>query len=262
MTTTTDDTIAPEILPYLKELRRRLAGLPEEERVELLADLETHLEEIVSDEADGSLADRIGTPTAYADEFAASIGVEEAPESSRSMMEPISDAFHRIGDRLATERVQRLLDDLRPAWWTIRGLAIGIALTWTWFDFGNRESPTAVHLLGWITVVGVILVSIRAGRSRENSLGWKRFSTGLTVVGTVALLFAFAGMSDRLDGSYYVGHVYGEFDQFMYFEGEYYPPGEVGFTQDQFTQEQLDWMVRNRWIPPMTTTTLEHGSTP
>ncbi|MEN8235193.1 MAG: hypothetical protein ABFR89_09760, partial [Actinomycetota bacterium] len=108
MTTTTGDTVAPEILPYLKELRRRLAGLPEEERLELLADLETHLEEVVSEETDGTLADRIGTPVAYADEFAASIGVDDVPEPSRSALEAFSVAVRSMGDHPAFERARRL----------------------------------------------------------------------------------------------------------------------------------------------------------
>lgn len=211
MMTTAELASYPEILPYLEALERKLGDLPEDERVDLLRDLGSHFEEILTDESETSLADRIGTPDAYADEFAASIGLDDVPEPTRPLPDVLSDVLRRLDEHRMTERVRRIWIEMRPAWWTIRGAAIGLLLAWNWLFPSDPDIMAPARLLTGAIVLGVIGASMRIGHNRDRNRGWRWLSYAATVAGLLAALALMANLSARMTTSYYINDTYGPY---------------------------------------------------
>jgi len=205
---TTKAPTSPQIQPYLDVLETKLRNLSEDERVELLGDLESHLDEIPTDESDTTLAERIGTPDAYAEEFAASIGLEVTPLPAKSLTETISASLRRIGDHAATERAQRLWEEMRPAWWTIRGLAIGLFLSWNYLGPGNPDSLWVMQFFSGALVIILVGVSMRIGRNRGRNRTWRWLSISVSVLGVLAAFALVANISARMDPNYQGGGYY------------------------------------------------------
>ncbi len=208
---TTRERTSPQIQPYLDMLETHLVELPTDERAELLSDLEGHLEEILADDSQDSLSDRIGTPAAYAEEFLASVGISGSTVHNRSLTARVSESLRRIGEHAATDRMRGVRDEMRPAWWTIRGLAIGLLLMWNYLWPGNPNFP-------WILVTGavvmlpwVIWASMRVGRNRQRTSGWKWLSIAITIAGVFTVFALAANVSARLDPNTYGygSHPYG-----------------------------------------------------
>lgn len=168
-------TTNAEVRDYLAEVDRLLDDLPDDERRELLDDLEQHLLEVAAED-DGSLRERLGPPEVYAAELRASAGL--APHTAASDM-PVGERLRRrlrassigtIAELSAVRAVRELLPELRPVWWVLRGYLAAVAID----AFLLRANPTGglpwpsidgSTLLGTALVALCVLVSIVAGRA-------------------------------------------------------------------------------------------------
>ncbi len=228
--TTAELTTSPEVLPYLKSLERRIGDLPKEERVDILGDLESHLEEILKDEAGTPLVDRIGTPGAYAEEFAASIGLEDVPEPSVPVSEAFSDALRRLSQHPIVMRACSIRTEMRPVWWTLRGAAIGLPMTWNWFF--SESDGTSRWILRWVAaviVLGIIGVSMRIGRNQDRSRGWKWLSSAATIAGIFAGLLLMTNVAAQMSNNAYYpyedqGYMIQNGDYLIDENGQWYAP--------------------------------------
>lgn len=181
MTTTTREAES-----FLAEVRIHLADLSEEERAELLDDLRQHLREIGGEEGGASLRERLGHPSAYAEELKAAAGL--APKSQVSEQKILASLRAQLNE--STRAVREVLVDLRPAWWLVRG-ALYAALP---FWLGNNAddnfpvpSPGDSHGLGLVVLLVGGWVSVLLGRSADQA-AWRRVGIAANV--GVALIAA------------------------------------------------------------------------
>ena len=110
-----------EIVAYLAAVRAALSDLPEDERADLLAEVEASLVEAVG-EGERTIAS-LGPPQTFAAELRASAGLGEqaAPAVSRSAVDALRAAVAELGRHPAIQRATQLARELAPAWWLVRG---------------------------------------------------------------------------------------------------------------------------------------------
>ncbi|VAW06072.1 hypothetical protein MNBD_ACTINO01-1139 [hydrothermal vent metagenome] len=228
---TTRERTSPQIRPYLDVLETRIGDLSSDERTELLNDLEDHLEEILADNSSESLSDRIGSPDIYADEFVASIGIDASTSGDRSLIDAMSDAVRRAVQHVGSSKAGDIWEEMRPAWWTVRGLAIGLLLTWNYLWPGN---PNFL----WVLVVGAtvllpwfIWASMRVGSNRHRTAAWRWLSIAVTIAGVLAIFGLAANVSSRLDSYTY------ESGRYPIYMQESYPYGSLTEQDFQFMSE-------------------------
>ena len=190
-----------EIARYVDEVRQALADLPPTVRDELLEDLPEHLAEVAA-EADGSLADRIGTPQAYAAELRTAAGAA-APPATPKLDQRIADAVIWVRDRLQAidvrlgpaighARASEFLRLLRPAWWVLRGYLVAMLLTvMSTSTFGLVPQFEESVLAGLLVLAGSVIGSIWLGRRSPGLRRWPR----LAVNAGTALLMIFGLVS-------------------------------------------------------------------
>jgi hypothetical protein len=167
MTTATSDTAARDAERYLKDLTPHLAGLPAEERADLLEDLAQHLHEIAA-EPGPPLAERLGSPEAYAAELLASAGVAtDRRPPGPPLLARLADLADRAKRSWVGQEAVRLAPALRPAWWVARGY-LAVSLLATLQGDGSSAVPlpelagnTAVGLLAMLAAVAL---SVRLGQ--------------------------------------------------------------------------------------------------
>lgn len=199
---TTKAQTSSQIQPYLDVLEIKLGDLPEDERIELLSDLESHLEEIRAEESDAALVERIGDPATYADEFTASIGLEDTPIPSRSLSHAISDSLRRAKGHPATERARGISEEMRPAWWTLRGLAIGLFLSWNYLGPGDPDVLWVMQFVAGAFVILLIGASMRIGRNHDRSRRWRWLSIAVTIAGLLVGISLMANIAARMDPNF------------------------------------------------------------
>jgi hypothetical protein len=185
---------------YFEAVRAHLADVPQQERDDLLEDLEQHLDEVAA-EGEGSLEDRLGPPADYAAELRATAGLEG---HRRPFVEVVFSTFlGRVAALPQHKRVQRLplfLRELRPGWWVLRGylLVVGWQLV---FDSRNYESvpiprPLYSPQLGLLAVALAAFASVWLGR-RRHVVG-RVVSVALTLTAVVAGQMAFARINQSM----------------------------------------------------------------
>jgi hypothetical protein len=191
-----------EIADYVERVRRALADLSPTDRDELLEDLPEHLAEVAAEDA-GALADRLGTPEAYAAELCAAAGLR-APDSSPNLDKRVATAVLRLrgqlraldgraGPLIGYANASEFLRLLRPAWWVLRGylaaMLIAVLLTGGASGLLPRlgGSGLAAVLLLALSVIG----SIWLGRRTRAFRGWRRHLLNLGTV--VLVLFGVVG---------------------------------------------------------------------
>jgi hypothetical protein len=110
-----------EIEAYLAAVRSALSDLPEEERADLLAEVEASLVEAVG-EGDRPIAS-LGPPEAFAAELRASAGLGEpaAARASSGGLDALRAFASRLAQRPAVLAAIRVARELAPAWWLLRG---------------------------------------------------------------------------------------------------------------------------------------------
>jgi hypothetical protein len=122
---TTAAPVPTEVEAYVARVRAALADVPAEERNELIAEVEASLYETAS-EGGGSVAARLGPPEDFAAELrsAAGLSAAEAPSSDSSLRETLE----RIASDPRARAAGRVLRDLAPVWWVVRGYVAVAAL--------------------------------------------------------------------------------------------------------------------------------------
>ena len=156
MTTATSDTATQEAERYLKEVAPHLAALPAEERADLLDDLAQHLREIAA-EPGPPLAERLGSPEAYAAELLASAGVVPSRRRGVPLLARAADLAHRAKGSWLGEEYVRLYPVLRPAWWVIRAyLAVSLLAAMQ----GNGSEAFPLPELAGSTAVGLLAILV------------------------------------------------------------------------------------------------------
>ncbi len=223
---TTRERTSPQIQPYLDVLKTRLGSLSADERTELLIDLEDHLEEIIADDSHEPLSERIGSPDAYAAEFLASVGIGNGTASARSLTDTISDVTRRIAQRVESSRAADIWKEMEPAWWTVRGLAIGLLLTWNYLWPGNPNFPWILITGAGVLLPSFVWASMRLGHNRTRTNAWRWVSIGVTVLGIFAVFALSTQISARLDP-----YTYGS-GQHSSSEYDFYPYGQL--TDEDF----------------------------
>jgi hypothetical protein len=161
----------------------RLSGLPATERAELLEDLAGHLEELRAEEG-GSLADRLGSPEAYAAELVASLGLSHALAARRPRLAEILRSWgpvervRRLGASRAGLEARSVWAVLRPTWWVLRGyltVSLIAAIEGAAPHRGLPGFPFPYLLgnpaVGLLAVLVAIPISIRLGRAHVKGAG-------------------------------------------------------------------------------------------
>jgi hypothetical protein len=167
-----------EVADYVEQVRAALADLPSAARDELLEDLPEHLAEVAA-EGEGSLAERLGPPAAYAAELRAAAGAPTGRGGSPSAEVRLRDAVVKARARLRVvdaksgplvgyEKASDFLRLLRPAWWVVRGYLVAMAIAYLLreddigllprFEIGDRTFS------GVLALIGFVLASIWLGR--------------------------------------------------------------------------------------------------
>lgn len=188
-------TTAPDsaIAAYMDALAEHLADLPEAERDELMEDLAQHLQEVAA-EADGDLAEKLGTPQAYAEELRASAGIPpraEAPTGRWARLQATAPlrALRALTASSTMRSLRAFLPELRPGWWVLRGYLIvgGLAL-YPFASISSENFPvpsvSGSRLVGAIAVALSIWASIRLGRApRHGATRWLGIAATVLAVG-------------------------------------------------------------------------------
>jgi hypothetical protein len=157
-----------EVADYVAQVRTALADLPAAARDELLEDLPEHLAEVAA-EGEGSLAERLGPPAAYAAELRAAAGVPAGRRRRRLTLDPrLRDVVGKVRARLQAidtrtgplvgyARGSDFLLLLRPAWWVVRGYLLAMALA----DLPAKDSIGLLPRIqvGDSTLAGLVLLA-------------------------------------------------------------------------------------------------------
>ncbi|WP_320065889.1 HAAS signaling domain-containing protein [Micromonospora sp. RTGN7] len=197
-----------EIAEYVTRVRAALADLPPTVRDELTEDLPEHLTEVAA-EGGGPLADRLGTPEAYAADLRAAAGAG-GPAAARNLDERaaavaarlrgrLRGADARIGPILGYASASEYLRLLRPAWWFLRGYltAMLITVVTTGAPFGLLPRLGGSTLAALLLLAVCVAASVWLGRRGPVLTRWPRIAVR---AGTAVLvIFAFAGFVDADD---------------------------------------------------------------
>ena len=213
MTTVTEQ----EISSYAEAVRRALADLPPDVRDELTEDLPEHLTEVAA-ETEGSLADRLGTPEAYATELRVAAGVRAAPPMGRNLDDRIAEAVRlvrsrmgvvdlRAGPVLGYERASDFLALLRPGWWVLRAYLLAMLITvLTTSEFYLMPELGGSVVAGFLMLIALVVGSVWLGRRERRLNVWPRiFVSALSVTLVLFGLVAAAdnGFRGQGGGDYY-----------------------------------------------------------
>ncbi|MGY1801776.1 HAAS signaling domain-containing protein [Blastococcus sp. SYSU D00922] len=192
-------TVTRQAEDYLAAVEHELADLPAEDRSALLEDLALHLDAVTAEDDDRPVEVRLGPPAQYAADLRAAAGLPPRGGSA-----PRGDG---PGDRLAAVRsavapaareVRRLLVELRPAWWVLRGYLVVLVPCLLGSDRLEDvpvPAPLHSHLLGVLLVVAAVAGSVLLGRRALPTVA----RVGLVAAGVLLVLVA-AGAALDLRG--------------------------------------------------------------
>jgi hypothetical protein len=230
---------------YLAAVAAELADLPEDERADLLDDLDAHLAEVSAEvSSEGALPDLLGPPEKYAAELRAAAGLP-VRRRGRPPWQAVRRAAERVTATRAYAEVRGFVPELRPAWWVARGylLVVGLAL------LGERSLHDAVPLprvghsafLGAAAVAAAVVASVRYGRRPPGNAG-RALLAAVNVVAAVAAIGVLARADDTRSGVYYdAGYgptgvlqgPYGTIDNIFVFDAEGHPLNDVRLYDSQ-----------------------------
>ena len=254
-------TAQDEINLYVFAVRAALGDLPESLRDELLEDLPEHLAEVVAD-GEGSLAERLGSPEAYAEDLRTTAGFvggfPDPPRRAARLIELRDQALvhlgrldTRLGPLFGAAHVSEFLVQLRPAWWVLRGYLAAMVLAWLLDDSGQPigllpriGGSEVVALL--LLAIGV-LVSIWFGRRSMSLTKWPQ--RALYAGSVILVLVALAGFSEADSSSRDANYTDVNYDN---------PYGNV---EDLFVYDEQGRLVTNARIFDQNGSPLRLGNT-
>jgi hypothetical protein len=162
---------------YLAAVEHELADLPVDDRSALLEDLALHLDALAAEDDDRPIAVRLGPAAAYAADLRSAAGLPaRGAGGSPPAIAGLQEWLDRIRATPAARRVepaaratQRLLNELRPAWWVLRGYLLVLVPCVLTYD-SVRDFPVPAPLgsneLGLLLVVAAVVASVALGRRR------------------------------------------------------------------------------------------------
>jgi hypothetical protein len=167
VTAATGSPVVQQARDYLAAVEQELADLPAEDRSALLEDLALHLEALGAEDDDRPLAVRLGTPADYAADLRAAAGLPARPGGPASAPLRLRDRLARVPVAPAVREVHRLLGELRPTWWVLRGYLVVLVPCLVERD-GISDVPVPApldsHVLGGVLVVATVVASVALGR--------------------------------------------------------------------------------------------------
>jgi hypothetical protein len=155
MSSTTD--ARPEVATYMSAVRETLSDLPAAERDDLLAEVESSLQD-AADEG-GRLAARLGSPQEFALELRVAAGLHEPPRSVRRAQ--FTAAVRVVAEDPRVARVARVAVQLAPIWWLARAYAVvaGIAAI-THSGWSTRFPAVPRFGNAYVGVAAIALVAV------------------------------------------------------------------------------------------------------
>jgi hypothetical protein len=207
----TAPTLDTDVNRYLAAVRDALADLDSADRDDLLEDLEGHLEELRAEDPTVDLQVRLGDATSYAEELRLSAGLPPRdPESRLTLGERLDRTRaalgHLVGSWPGGRAALEFLVQLRPVWWVLRGYGVVAVVGKLWHGSNGwqRSLLPTIHgsrVLGFVALLGLVIASVRCGRSTVMSSGGRRVVLGVgNVVLAVATVGYLAGISfDRVE---------------------------------------------------------------
>jgi hypothetical protein len=172
VTAATGSPVTTEAQDYLAAVEHELADLPAEDRSALLEDLALHLDALGAEDDDRPLAVRLGSPAAYAADLRSAAGLPARGTGSlptvaglRTWLDRAAPAARRVAP--AARATRRLLVELRPAWWVLRGYLLVLVPCLVERD-GVPDVPVPApldsHVLGVVLVIAAVVASVALGR--------------------------------------------------------------------------------------------------
>ncbi|TFV67284.1 UNVERIFIED_ORG: hypothetical protein E4P37_03795 [Bacillus sp. AZ43] len=156
---------------YLAAVEHELADLPVDDRSALLEDLAAHLEALAAEDDDRDIAVRLGTPASYAADLRAAAGLPARgaprPSALAGLRERLGEVTAQEAVTVAVRESRRLLGELRPAWWVLRGyllISVPCLLTSDAVRDFPVPAPLGSRLLGVLLVAAAVAGSVALGR--------------------------------------------------------------------------------------------------
>ena len=152
---------------YLAAVEAELADLPVEDRTALREDLALHLEAMAAEDDDRPLAVRLGDPVAYAADLRSAAGLPARPGGTSGTGTGLRQRLARLRATPAVREVRRLLGELRPAWWVLRGYLLVFVPSAAEVDYAyDFPVPTPLNspVLGLLLVAAAVAGSVALGR--------------------------------------------------------------------------------------------------
>jgi hypothetical protein len=150
-----------QIEAYLAAVRASLHDIAEDERADLLAEVEASLVEAAGE---GDPIASLGPPEAFAAELRASAGLGEAVKThpGPSGVLALRTLALELGRTHAARSAMRIARELAPAWWLIRGFLLVAAIAAVTGASWSLEHPWLPHLPSARWSVSLIVVAVIA----------------------------------------------------------------------------------------------------
>ncbi len=159
-------TLSPQARRFLDDVADSLSWLTEDERTDLLTDLEAHLSELEP----GAITATLGDPETFVQEFLASAGLDHPTSSGRKGRRAVRRANRVRRTRASRDRLRHRLDRTMAPFLT-HPLAEDTRAQWRAFR------PAWVWIRGWLLVAVAALLT--------NPPGFERFPIPLVANSTI-----------------------------------------------------------------------------
>ena len=165
--------VSRQVQDYLAAVEHELADLSAEDRSALMEDLALHLDALSAEDDDRPLAVRLGPPAAYAADLRAAAGlparagVVPSVPGLRTWLDRLAPVARRAAP--AARATRRLLVELRPAWWVLRGYLVVLVPCVLGSDYAEDipvPAPMHSHVLGVLLVLAAVTASVMLGRRK------------------------------------------------------------------------------------------------
>jgi hypothetical protein len=212
-------TISDDVRSYAEQVGVHLQDLTEDERCDLLDDLEQHLAEIEA-ENEGTLEERLGAPQDYAAELRASAGLSPAtlPPPGEGLVQrwvrsAPARAWRSFAASAPARSVRAFLPELRPGWWVARGALFVMALA-TLLDASRRHAFGSLVeysipglALGFTAAAAAVAASVALGRKARGS----RLHVFSFIVNAAVVVMVAVAMGQQVIPVSYEEVAYGDF---------------------------------------------------